>query len=172
LVNGKDSKFIKELKERIRATPLSEVQKLELENMLQEIVARSIAFDVDSYVNQLLIQKIKSLDPKLVDYEADVYAIQTKLIELEKDINFHRVVISDLKNQYVETNDEMKKREILEEIDKREDAIKKHQKLYKDYMDQRNKVRKEMDKRDTTKKMVELKEKETMKNVIDVSELD
>ena len=170
--HGHKSKFLAEIKERLELSALDKVTKMELDNMFSEIVARSIALDVDSYVNRLLIERIKSLDPKIVEYEMDLYSTQAKLSDLEREQQFHRKVVLDLKEQYLSETDPNKRLQILDEIDKREDAIKKHQNNFLKLIDLRNKIRKELDKKDYLKKSVELKEKAFEDKVIDIGSIE
>lgn len=172
LSTGRHSEFIQNLKKRIDASAMDRVKKMELNSIIEEVTARSIALDTDSYINRMLVERIKALDPQIVHYETDLYSTQSKLSELESSIQFHKKVLTDLKNEYLDCTDLERQKQILEEIDKREDAIKKHQLMYQKYVETRNKIRKELDKKDYMDKSQELKEKEMEKNVINVQDIN
>ena len=170
--HGHESVFLADIKRRLDLSAMDSVSKMELEGMFSDILARSIALDVDSYVNKLLIERVKSLNPKIIEYEMDLYSTQSKLSDLEREQQFHKKVIQDLKEQYLQAVDVEEQTRLLEEIDKREDAIKKHQNNFLKLIDLRNKIRKELDKKDYLKKSVELKERVIEDKVIDISSIE
>ena len=164
LENGNSSEIIRLLQERINLAPLTAVEKLELSSMLSTIVARSIAFDVDSYVKKMLIDKLKDTDLHLMKYETDLMITQERLSELEKNIQFHKQVLADMKEQYMLT----KEPSLLGEIDKREEQIQKFNSQLTNMLDLRNKIRKEMDKKNYSEAAIKLKEKELAPKTIDL----
>ena len=166
--HGRHSEFLEDLKKRIDCSALNSVERMEFEGMMKNIVARSIALDVDSYTNEILINNLKELNPEIVNYETDLYRTQSKLADIEKDIIFHRKVISDLKEEYLVTSD----RNLLELIDEREKAIKEGLRLTNQMMELRNKIRKEVDKKDVQGRMAKLAEDKAGANVIDINDME
>lgn len=173
--HGKDSRFIQDVMERINAAPMNEVQKFEFQNMLEETIARGVAFDVDSYIRQHLINSMKDFDAKILSYQSDLLATQNKVADMEKNIQFHKRVLFELKDEYIRETSPDRKKEILEDIDLREKAVADYEKQFQQLVKLRNEIRKEVDKNKYQE--VALKQKETaLKNsgamAIDISKIN
>jgi len=158
--NGQWSEQINAVMEKLDASPLTEVEKMEFQNMLHKIVAKSLALDVDSYVRKILLEKIKTEGKKLLDYESDLIVTQERIATLERDLEFHKKVLEDLKNEYLKTTDFEKQKELLEQIDQREKIIADQHRLYTQLIDIRNKIRKEIDRREYQEAQLQLQERE------------
>ena len=161
LVDGSHSETIKELQRRIDACPLQEVQKMQLTSMLEDMTAKSIAFDIDKFVKLNLIQSVTGYDTKVLSYQSDMIDTQRKIAERENDILFHKKVVTDLKQEYLDT----KNKELLKEIDERERAINELEKLYNNLLDLRNKMRKELDKKMYQERTLKLQEEDHEKKM-------
>ena len=170
LVHGGHSEVIKGLQDRMNASPMNAVQKMEFDSMLSEMTAKSIAFDLDKFIKQQLISQVQSTDKKLMSYYADMVTTQAKLADMEQGTAFHKKVLMDLKEKYL--RDESLS--TLEEIDKREKTIKDFDRQISNLLELRNKIRKEIDKGQYQAKSLELKEKEQgkIKNITDVKNID
>ena len=156
LTTGRHSDTIKALQQRIQASPLDEVNKLELSTMLEEMTARSIAFDIDTFIKDQLIKTASNYDSRILSYQADMIDTQRKLADREKDMQFHKTVLLDLKKEYLETKD----RDLLQKIDDREKAIAESEKLYNNLLDLRNKMRKELDKKEYNERTLKIQEED------------
>jgi hypothetical protein len=171
LIHGKQSNAIEFIQKRIGISPLNDVEKLEMENMLHETVARGIAFDIDSYAKQILINKLKDTDLQLLKYETDLMVTQERLSESERSMQFHKKVLSELKERYLTASEE-ERSSILEQIDLREKQIADFTRQLTAVLDLRNKIRKEIDKKDFQEASIKLKEEEMGKNTIDIKDVD
>lgn len=170
--NGLWSKKIDALQERICASPLKDVQKMELNSMVEEMVAKGIAYDLDSVIKMMLVERVKDSGLVLLKYEADLVDTQGRLADLERSVMFHKKVLSDAKASYINAIDPVEKDRLLELIDSRESTIKDFDKQYAILLDLRNKIRKETDKKKYQEKSLVIKEKEVGANVIDVEAID
>lgn len=171
--HGRHSKFVKYIEERVGSVSmLSEVEKLELSSMAKDILARTIAVEVDSYRRSVLMEMIKDYDMSILDYEADLVTTQAKMAEQEKNIQFHKTVLASLKEKYMVERDEDKRRQLLLDIDEREAQIARFEKDLNVVLDLRNKIRKEIDKKQFNEKQIKLKEEELGKKTIKLSEID
>jgi len=168
LTHGRDSKNIQYLMERIGVAPLKEVEKMQLMGLVENTVARTIAFDLESYTRSVLKNKIKELDMDVLDYESDLVATQARLAEAEKEAQFHRMVLNELKAKYMEDNDPG----ILEQIREEEKALGKFDRDIYNMLELRNKIRKEIDRKTFQEQQIKLKQEEVGKNVIDITDLD
>lgn len=171
LEHGKDSQIIKSLQKRIDASPMTEVEKLELKGMVSSILARSIAFDLDLYVKKILIDKLKETDIQVMKYETDLVVTQERLSDAERGVQFHKKVLSELKNKYLTASDD-EKSDILEQIDLREKQILDFNRQLSNLLDLRNKIRKEIDKKNFQETSIKLKEKEIGATTINLRDLD
>jgi len=167
--HGRDSKVIQRLQERINASPLNEVQKMEFDSIVQEMIAKSIAFDLDALIKLQLKAQVQSTGEQLISYHADLTNTQGKLADMEQNVQFHRKVLMDLKAEYMTSKD----RSILEDIDAREKTIKDFERQQIVLLDLRNKIRKEIDKKKFQEKALELKSKDDgLKNITNVKNID
>lgn len=175
LTEGKWSDRVAEIQTRINACPLQEVQKMELRSLLEDMTAKSIAFDIDSMIKSRIVDNIKGYDSRILSYEADMLDTQRKIAEQEQSLIFHKNVLVDLKTRYL-TADSIEKLNILEQIDLREDAIRKIENTYNTLLDLRTKIRKELDKNKYLGKSMAIQEEEhnaKMKSkIIDVKDID
>ena len=172
LEHGRDSKYVQYMMERLGQTDLlTEVEKMQLRSMASEMLAKSLAFDIDSYNRKILINRIKEMDMNLLDYEADLIATQGKLSEMEGNLHFHKKVLADLKQRYIDEPDPTLQKQILEQIDAREDQIAKYEKLMQQALEIRNKIRKEIDKKEYNQAQIKLKEEEIGKKTINITDI-
>lgn len=161
LTNGSSSKFIKELQDRLDAKPLTAVDQFSWNTYLDYMKARIDAFETDSYIKKILIQKAKDQGGELLNAEADLASTQSKIAEYEKDMMFHTGVLQDLKLQYLNTKDLT----LLDEIDKREKQVQQYQRLVNDLLELRNKIRKDMSGTKLQEKALKLREKEVEEKI-------
>ena len=160
LVHGRDSKTIKALQEKLRMMPLKDVDKMRFERYLDHLEAKNFAFEIDSHIKMHLIEAIQSTDKKLMSYQADLANSQMKLADLEQKVQFHEKVRDDLQMQYLNEGDPTIKASIYERIQEAEKSIILFERSVKDYLELRNKIRKEIDKGKYIKKGHELKEQQ------------
>lgn len=175
LTNGQWSERVAEIQKRINACPLREVQKMELKSMLEDMTAKSLAFDIDVLIKSKIVDNIKDYDSRVLSYQADMIDTQRKLADQESSLAFHKKVLLDLKEQYSTASPEDKPF-ILEQIDAREDSIRKTESMYNTLLDLRTKMRKELDKAKYMDKSMQIQEEEhsakMSKNIINVNDLD
>lgn len=178
LKTGEWSEKVKAIQQRLDILPLTDVQKMEFKNMLEEGTAKSLAFDMDRLFKEMIIESMDGTNSRVLSYQADMVDTQTKLAEREKDLQFHKKVLADLKEKYTQTEDTGTQIALLEQIDLREDQIRKIQTLYNQLLDLRNKMRKELDKKTYQEKSLKIQEedheskiREREKIVINMDEL-
>jgi hypothetical protein len=156
LTTGRDSKLIKELQSKLGTEPLKAVDQFTWNTYLDYMKARIEAYETDSYIKKLLIEKAKDIGGELISAEADLAGTQVKIAEYEKDMIFHIGVLQDMKEQYLATKDVT----ILDEIDKREKQVQQYQRLVNDLLELRAKIRKDMQGTKLQEKALRLREKE------------
>jgi len=171
ITHGRHSEIIEKLQERINISPMTDVEKLELNSMVSSILARGIAFDLDMYVKRVLTDKLKETDMQVLKYETDLMVTQERLSEAERSMQFHKKVLSDLKSSYL-TCEPSDKKDILEQIDLREKQILDFNRHLSTLLDLRNKIRKEIDKKNFQESSIKLKEKEIGGTTINMSDID
>lgn len=169
LKDGKRSVAVDNILKRIDMAPFTDVEKIEFQNFVNQQIAKTIAFDVDSFSRKMISDSLKETGLQVTTYQSDLFNTQSKLADLESENSFHNSVIRDLKNQYYKETDPDNKLNLLEEIRKEENALKVSLKLYNELINTRNKIRNALSKRidkDTKKKEME------EGTVIDIEDLD
>jgi len=159
LKHGRHSKTVKELQEKLDLLPLKAVEKLELQGMLDSLNARNLAFDIDTHIKHHLIEALQSTDKRLMSYMTDLGNTQLRMANLEQSLQFHTTVLQGLKERYLTCDDEDKPK-VYEQIQESEKTIAMYERQVKDYLELRNKIRKEIDKGKYQSKQLELKEDE------------
>lgn len=157
--HGKHSVMIDKFLKKLDASPLSKVEKMQFEDMLNEVVARGLAFDIDSYLRQYLIDNLEDFDAKIMNYQSDLFSTQSKLNDMERNVSFHKKVLLDLKEEYASTSDVKERNRLLDEIDKREAQITDYETRYNRLIKTRNDIRKEVDKNNYNEAALKQKEK-------------
>ena len=141
LQTGRHSANVDKILKSINIDPLSEVNKMKFKTMSEQIIARSNAFNLDSYARQLISDHIKEAGLQVTTYQSDLDDTQGKLAKQEFDLGFHRKVLDDLQSEYLTSEDDNRKRELLERIAIEEDILNRGLKLYNDLINTRNKIR-------------------------------
>lgn len=173
ITNGQKSVIIKNFYEKHNMSPLlDQVNRMKIESLTQQILMRTEAVAVDNYVNSIIKQQILDTDRTILDYQADLIATQGKIASMEADIAFHKKVLADLQEEYLNCGDSSKKQELLEDIDKREDMIQKFERLNRQTIELRNKIRAQVDKKDYNEKAIKLKEAESKGEIIDLKSIN
>jgi hypothetical protein len=160
LSNGSYSEVVKGLQERLDMLPLDKVNKMEFKTMLDGMKTTSWAFDFDRLIKLHLIESIQDTDRKLMTYLADLQNTQIRLAKVEKDVAFHNSVLIGLKEKYMEETDELEKKRIYTEIQEAEKSIALFETRIANYIELRNKIRKEIDKGQYQSKALKLKEEQ------------
>lgn len=175
--HGMDSEFIQKLRERIGASSaLSKVEKMQLEGLVSETIARGIALDADLFVNKLLMDKVKEFGSKVLDYEGDLSRSQSDLADIENNLQFYKAELRRLKEQVSVTEDNSERDNIFRRIYELEEQINKSQRLKNNIMKLRNDIRKEVDKKEFNEQKLKLEEESTRdqraKKVMDIDSVD
>lgn len=155
--HGKDSVVINSLQERLKLLPLDDVKKMEFETMLDQMQSIGWAFDFDKVIKSYLIDSMRDTDHRLMSYMADLQNTQMRIAKVSKDMAFHTKVLEDLKKRYLDAPDG-EKSAIYADIQESEKTIAVFEKRVQDYIDLRNKIRKEIDKGKYQSKALKLKE--------------
>lgn len=164
LQHGRRSAIIKGLQERLDMLPLKDVKKMEFETMLDQMQSTSWAFDFDSAIKMHLIESLQDTDKKLMSYMADLQNTQMRMAKMQKDMAFHQKVLEDLKEAYIEQEDLILKKGIYAEIQETEKSISAFERRIQEYIDLRNKIRKEIDKGKYQDKALKIKEQQSAGN--------
>lgn len=154
IINGNGSIRVKEIKDALNLDMLKEVDKLQIEGMVDRIVARTAAVTVNGYTNQILGEAINQFGQKVMSYEADLITTQSKLADMQSDLQFYLEAIRNLKAKYQkEPNDDL-----MQEILNIQNQINKQEGLVQSTLDLRNKIRKEVDRQNLVGKKLLMEE--------------
>jgi len=145
--HGKDSKAVDKIMKKISLAPFSEAESIQMERFSTDMIKKSIALDIDSYSRQLIADHLKETGLQVTTYESDLYNTQSKLAELEASDAFHKGVVLELQNQYLQEVVDSEKSRILAEIREEESILKITSKLYNEFINTRNKIRNGIDRK-------------------------
>lgn len=161
LKHGRHSDDVKSLQQRLDLLPMSKVDKMEFQSMLDSVSTSSFAFDLDKNIKLHLIESIKDTDKKLMSYMADLVHSQQRLAKVEKDVSFHSKVLSDLKVAYLEESDVDVKKDLYLQIQEGEKTVATFERRVAEYITLRNKIRAEIDKNDYNDKALKMKHEQS-----------
>jgi hypothetical protein len=164
LQHGRHSEVIKKLQERLVGLPLDDVDRMKFETYIDYAKNKDFAFDIDMVLKSHLINSLRDTDKKLMSYEGDLAVTQGKIADAEADVMFHRGVLKQLKTDYVKEEDSIVKNYIYLRIIEAEKSIATFERLVQNYIELRNKIRKEIDKGKYQSKALQLKENEMAGN--------
>lgn len=145
--NGNDSKTIDKYLKGLDLSCLNKVDQLEFKSLIEEIIARGIALDIDNYSRKYLVDKLKTFGSKVMHYENDLAYTQSKLADMQKSIQFHETALKDLKQRYLETQDLDVRKDLYTQIAEIEKILSSYRSQLNSLLDLRNKIRKEIDKK-------------------------
>lgn len=160
LKHGRDSETVKDLQRRLDLLPLKATDKMELQRMIDALQTQNLAFDIDSVIKSHLVDALQSTDKKLVSYLADLGNTQLRIAESEKSVHFHKHVLDSLKEQWLNEPEVEAKQELYKQIQESEKTINMFERQVKDYLELRNKIRKEIDKGNYQEKQLKMKSEE------------
>lgn len=175
LVDGSMSKPIQKIMKDLKLSAMDAVNKIDFKKTLNEVEARRDAMIKDSYTQKYFMEVLKNYGPDVLSYEGDLVKTQTKIIANQEKILFHKNALTDLQSRYIDAPNE-EKSEIYEQIERCEKVLNTLENNELKLLELRNKVRKELDKKDFQTKSLDLKEDEIehkkSKNMISEMNLD
>ncbi|NCD07603.1 MAG: hypothetical protein EOL97_15955 [Spirochaetia bacterium] len=173
LQTGRSSKTIQTAMKDLDISALRAMDRVQVQSLLDEIEGRARALEIDSYTQQYFSNILKKFGADVFSYEMDMVRINEKISKMRKDVQFHEQVIRELKEEYLNTVDKDKKQQIYEEIEKAERIISSYEIKENNILDLKNKIRKEVDKRNFQKEQLEMKDKEmNIKGSLNNSDID
>ena len=161
LITGQWSPTVEALQKKLAGLPMKDVDRMEFEKYIDYITVKNFAFDVDKLIKSHIVDSLKGTDRKLMSYMADLANTQHLLAEVDKEVTFHRMVILDLKQEYLDEQDVGEKAKIYLAIQEAEKSVDLYSRRIQKYIELRNKIRAEIDKGNYQKKAIELKEDES-----------
>ncbi|MGM0642013.1 MAG: hypothetical protein ACQESN_11400 [Thermotogota bacterium] len=158
--------YVQRLMKKYGLSSLEKVDNLEFKNIIEQTTARNISFLLDLQNKKELVEIARSVGLDVLKEEGDLLDLKSKVSELEKNVQFHKKVLKDLKEQYMQTQNP----DILEQIDEREEQILKFNRLINQTKELQNKLMKNIINRKKEQNKAENKDKD--KFVIDYSIID
>jgi len=171
LKNGNSSKQVKKIVEDLNLSALNAVKNFDYRNIIDETVARRDAIIADSYTNMYFASTLKQFGPDILAYESDMIRTQRKIVENNEKIEFHKKALTDLKSRY-ETATNEEKVEIYDSIDKCEKILATFEKAEYSLLELRNKIRKELDKKNFQKDSLEYNKSKSDKPTNMINDID
>lgn len=173
LKSGRDSKSVDQIMKDSRLDLLSEINKMKFKSLAEEIQARSIAYDLDSYARKAIADHIRETGLQVTTYQSDLESTQDKMAKYEVDMSFHRKVLEDLQIRYLKSDDDKEKGELLQKIALEEEILARSLKIYNEFINTRNKIRTAIDRNvKYTQKKETLEAKPDEDGVFSVDDLD
>ncbi len=158
--------------EKYNYSALSKVDNLEFEGIIKETMARKIALELDLVSNAELVKLIKEYGVYAFKDEMDLIELKGKSAELIKNVQFYKSELDKVQNEFIDCQDELRKRELIDQMDFFEKQVDRYNSAYNKIKELTNKVRYSIQKRKQWEEERKAKQAESGLNIIDLSDVD